>query len=42
VVGAAALTLNLWIDRPLRSSVGLAMILSGLFFYKYWRHRQAA
>jgi len=36
LVGAAALTLNLWIDRPLRSSIGLAMILSGLFFYRYW------
>src|SRR5271163_3847923 len=36
LVGATALTVNLWIDRPLRSSIGLAMILSGLIFYRYW------
>ena len=37
LIGAAALTLNLWIDRPLRSSIGLAMILSGLIFYRHWK-----
>lgn len=36
LVGATALTVNLWIDRPLRSTIGLLMILSGLIFYRYW------
>jgi APA family basic amino acid/polyamine antiporter len=36
LVGAAALTINIWIDRPLRSSIGLAIMLSGLFFYRHW------
>ncbi|MGB8590820.1 MAG: amino acid permease [Candidatus Acidiferrales bacterium] len=36
LVGALALTVNLWIDRPLRSTIGLAMIASGLFFYRHW------
>jgi APA family basic amino acid/polyamine antiporter len=37
VAGALALTVNIWIQRPVRSSIGLAMILSGLFFYRLWR-----
>jgi basic amino acid/polyamine antiporter, APA family len=37
LVGAAALTLNIWIDRPVRSSIGLAIMLSGLLFYKHWK-----
>ena len=36
VAGAFALTLNIWIERPVRSTIGLAMILSGLFFYRVW------
>jgi APA family basic amino acid/polyamine antiporter len=36
VAGALALTVNIWIQRPVRSSIGLAMILSGLFFYRLW------
>jgi amino acid transporter len=36
LIGALALTVNLWIDRPLRSTIGLLMILSGLFFYRHW------
>ena len=39
VVGALALTINLWNQRRLRSTVGLALILFGLFFYRYWRKR---
>ena len=42
VAGALALTLNIWIERPVRSSIGLAMILSGLVFYRYWRAKGAA
>ncbi len=41
VLGATALTVNLYIQRPWRSTIGLALILSGLFFYRRW-HTQAA
>ena len=37
IAGAIALTLSLWIARPVRSSIGLALILFGLLFYRYWR-----
>src|SRR5262249_50018956 len=37
VIGATALTANLYIRRPGRSSIGLALILSGLVFYRRWR-----
>jgi APA family basic amino acid/polyamine antiporter len=37
VLGALALTVSIWIGRPVRSTIGLTMILSGLFFYRYWR-----
>jgi basic amino acid/polyamine antiporter, APA family len=36
VFGALALTINLWIVRPGRSTVGLLLILAGLPFYRYW------
>src|SRR5215813_3425179 len=36
VVGAFALTLNLFLQRPVRSSIGLLLILAGLPFYRYW------
>ena len=39
IAGAIALTLSLWIARPVRSSIGLALILLGLLFYRYWRSR---
>ena len=39
VVGATALTITLWLARPVRSSIGLALILSGLFFYRHWRKK---
>jgi len=41
VAGALALTINIWIERPVRSSIGLALILSGLLFYRAWRDRTA-
>ena len=34
-----AMTLNLWLDRPVRSSIGLGIILLGLPFYFHWRKR---
>jgi amino acid transporter len=42
VAGALALTVNLWIERPVRSSLGLLLILSGLFFYRFWSQRAQA
>jgi basic amino acid/polyamine antiporter, APA family len=42
VIGAVALTVNLWIQRPVRSSIGLLLILFGLVFYRHWRNRAAA
>jgi APA family basic amino acid/polyamine antiporter len=36
IAGATALTIMLWIARPVRSSIGFALILSGLFFYRHW------
>ena len=36
VAGALALTVNILIERPVRSSIGLALILSGLLFYRVW------
>jgi len=37
VMGAVALTVSLWIARPVRSTIGLALILLGLVFYRYWQ-----
>ncbi|MGH9783593.1 MAG: hypothetical protein ACRD88_05360, partial [Terriglobia bacterium] len=42
LIGALALTVNLWVERPVRSSVGLLLILSGLLFYRRWRGRSRA
>jgi hypothetical protein len=36
VAGAFALTLNLFVQRPVRSAIGLLLILAGLPFYLYW------
>jgi len=41
VAGALALTISLWLARPVRSSIGLALILSGLLFYRHWRRAVA-
>jgi basic amino acid/polyamine antiporter, APA family len=39
VLGAVVLTINLWLVRPGRSTIGLLLILAGLPFYRYWtRH----
>jgi basic amino acid/polyamine antiporter, APA family len=37
LVAAVALTVNLWMVRPVRSSLGLAVILAGIPFFYYWR-----
>jgi APA family basic amino acid/polyamine antiporter len=36
VVAAVALTVNLWMVRPVRSSLGLAVILAGVPFFYRW------
>jgi APA family basic amino acid/polyamine antiporter len=42
VLGALALTLNIWLQRPVRSSIGLALILLGLPFYRRWERQLAS
>jgi APA family basic amino acid/polyamine antiporter len=37
VAGAWAVAASLWLARPVRCSIGLAVILSGLIFYRSWR-----
>ncbi|HXY01407.1 MAG TPA: amino acid permease [Candidatus Limnocylindrales bacterium] len=37
VLGALALTINLWLVRPGRSTIGLLLILAGLPFYRRWQ-----
>jgi APA family basic amino acid/polyamine antiporter len=36
VIGALALTVSIWLDRPWRCTLGLALILLGLVFYRRW------
>lgn len=42
VLGALVLTLNLWLVRPGRSTLGLLLILAGLPFYRYWTRHAAS
>jgi basic amino acid/polyamine antiporter, APA family len=42
LAAAVALTVNLWIVRPVRSSLGLAVILLGIPFFYRWRKRPRA
>ena len=42
LVGALALTVNLWLQRPGRSSIGLLLILAGLPFYRWWTKNNSA
>ena len=37
LAAAVALTANLWMDRPVRSSLGLVVILAGIPFFYRWR-----
>lgn len=39
LVAAIALTVNLWTVRPVRSSLGLGVILAGIPFFYRWRNR---
>jgi APA family basic amino acid/polyamine antiporter len=42
VAGAFALTVNLFIQRPVRSAIGLLLILAGLPFYRRWTRASSA
>src|SRR6266446_4220827 len=42
VIGAGALTVNLWLARPGRSSIGLLLVLAGLPFYRWWSRSSSA
>ena len=42
VIGAFALSGGLWVARPVRSTIGLALILIGLIPYRAWRGRLRA
>ena len=42
VAGGLALTVNLWMQRPGRSSIGLLLILAGLPFYRWWSRSASA
>lgn len=42
VIGALALTFNIWLERPGRSTIGILLILAGLPFYSYWSRRVSA
>jgi APA family basic amino acid/polyamine antiporter len=37
ILGAAALTITEWLHRPVRSTIGLAVIAFGLPFYRHWQ-----
>lgn len=37
LIAAIALTVNLWMVRPVRSSLGLVVILAGIPFFYHWR-----
>lgn len=39
LTAALALTVNLWLDQPIRSSIGLVVILAGLPCYHAWQRR---
>ena len=41
LVAAIALTVNLWTERPVRSSFGVLVILAGIPFYYRWRRKKA-
>ena len=42
LAAALALTVNLWMVRPVRSSLGLAVILLGIPFFSRWQKRPRA
>ena len=41
-IAACAIAVNLWLVRPVRSSIGLAIIMLGIPLFYHWRKRRAA
>jgi APA family basic amino acid/polyamine antiporter len=41
LLAAIALTVNLWMVRPVRSSIGLLVIAAGIPFFYHWRKSSA-
>jgi basic amino acid/polyamine antiporter, APA family len=39
LIAGLAMTANLWLDRPMRCSIGLGVVLVGLPFYFHWRKK---
>ena len=39
ILGALGLTVSLFLNMPGRSTIGLAIMFSGLIFYERWKHR---
>ncbi|MFZ0861780.1 MAG: amino acid permease [Candidatus Sulfotelmatobacter sp.] len=42
LLAAVALTINLWMVRPVRSSLGLLVIVAGIPFFYWWRKARGA
>jgi len=42
ILGALGLTVSLFLQQPGRSTIGLAVMLSGLFFYNRWSRQQTS
>jgi APA family basic amino acid/polyamine antiporter len=42
ILGSVAVTLSVLMERPLRSGLGLIVILIGLVFYRHWQREQQA
>jgi amino acid transporter len=42
LIAAVALTVNLWMVRPVRSSLGLAVIVAGIPLFHYWRKSRSS
>ena len=40
-IAACGIAINLWLVRPVRSSIGLAVMMLGIPFFYYWRRRAA-
>ena len=39
IVGAGSVAVGLWIARPVRSSIGMVLVIAGLLFYRMWEKR---
>jgi len=39
IFGAGSVAIGLWIARPVRSSIGMVLVIAGLLFYRMWEKR---